>query len=303
MIGAGLVGRSWAIVFSRAGWDVALQDNVGGAAERALELVGESLKELASYGLVDDPAAAHRRVRVARSVADAVDGAAHVQESTFEDLDVKRKVFAELDALAPPEAILASSTSAIRASLFTEPLKGRGRCLIGHPVNPPHLAPIVEIVGAPWTTRESVATAKRIYESVKQEPVVVNKEIEGFVINRLQGALLAEAFRLAGEGYVSPQDIDKTIKHGLGLRWSFIGPFETIELNAPGGLPDYCERFTGFYKRVQATAATPDVFEGENMARILDQWPNPPKEELERKSRWRDRRLAALAAHKRQAPE
>jgi 3-hydroxyacyl-CoA dehydrogenase len=125
MIGAGLVGRSWAIVFSRAGWDVALQDNVDGAAERALELVDESLRGLGSYGLVDDPAAAGRRVRVARSVAEAVDGATHVQESTFEDLDVKRKVFAELDSLAPPEAILASSTSAIRASLFTEPLKGR----------------------------------------------------------------------------------------------------------------------------------------------------------------------------------
>jgi 3-hydroxyacyl-CoA dehydrogenase len=303
MIGSGLVGRSWAIVFSRAGWDVALQDSVAGAAERALKLVEDALTDLAQYGLVDDPKAAAKRVRVAKSVSDALDGVSHVQESTFEDVEVKRKVFAELDAVAPPDAILASSTSAIRASLFTENLKGRGRCLIGHPVNPPHLAPIVEIIGAPWTTKESVAKAKQIYESVRQVPVIVNKEIEGFVINRLQGALLAEAFRLAGEGYISPQDLDKTIKHGLGLRWSFIGPFETIELNAPGGLPDYCERFTGFYKRVQATAATPAVFEGENMARILAQWPSPSKEELEKKSRWRDRRLAGLAAHKRDAPD
>ena len=94
--------------------------------------------------------------------------------------------------------------------------------------------PIVELVGAPWTAPETIARAKQVYEQIKQVPIVVRREIEGFILNRLQGALLAEAFRLVGEGYVSPQDLDKTIKDGLGLRWSFMGPFATIELNAPG---------------------------------------------------------------------
>ncbi len=115
--------------------------------------------------------------------------------------------------------------------------------------------PVVELCGAPWTSADTIARARTVYESIGQVPVTVKREVEGFILNRLQGALLAEAFRLVGEGYVSPQDLDHTIKDGLGLRWSFMGPFETIELNAPGGMPDYCARYTGFYKRLQAAAS------------------------------------------------
>ncbi len=104
--------------------------------------------------------------------------------------------------------------------------------------------------------RRSTARAT-IYREIGQVPVTVNREINGFVLNRLQGALLAEAFRLVGEGYISAEDLDHTVKDGLGLRWSFLGPFETIELNAPGGIPDYCARYTGFYKELAATAGRP----------------------------------------------
>ena len=100
-----------------------------------------------------------------------------------------------------------------------------------------------------------MARAREIYDSIGQVPVTVLKEIEGFILNRLQGALLAEAFRLASEGYVTPQDLDKTVADGLGLRWSFMGPFETIELNAPGGIPAYCARYTGFYRRLAEAPA------------------------------------------------
>jgi L-gulonate 3-dehydrogenase len=212
MIGSGLIGRSWAIVFSRAGWDVALYDSVRGATDRALQQVADGLKELAEHGLVDDAQGSAKRVRTARDLADALDGVDFVQENTPETLEAKLAIFGELDKLAPPQVILASSTSAIVASKYTENLKGRARCLVAHPVNPPHFVPVVELVGAPWTSPETVARAKAVYESIGQVPIVVNKEIEGFVLNRLQGALLAEAFRLVGEGYVSPQDCDKTIK-------------------------------------------------------------------------------------------
>jgi 3-hydroxyacyl-CoA dehydrogenase len=304
IIGSGLIGRAWAMVFARAGWDAALYDAVEGAAETALGLVAEGLDELAKHGLVADPKGAAKRVRAAKSVADALDGASFVQENVPETVDAKRAIFAELDHLAAPDAILASSSSAIVPSLFAENLPGRARILVAHPVNPPHVIPIVELVGAPFTAPETIVRAKEVYESVKQVPIVVRREIEGFVLNRLQGALLAEAFRLVGEGYVSPQDLDKTIKDGLGLRWSFMGPFATIELNAPGGIADYCARYTGFYKRLQARPARVEVYEDENVARILTEWGEQAgPEELAQRTRWRDQRLAALAAHKKGQPE
>jgi L-gulonate 3-dehydrogenase len=155
------------------------------------------------------------------------------------------------------------------------------------------------LCGSPWTAPETIARAREIYESVEQVPILVNREVDGFVLNRLQGALLAEALRLVGEGVVSPQDLDKTLKDGLGLRWSFLGPFETIELNAPGGIADYCERYTGFYRRLSQDPAKPEVWDGANVQRVLNAWGEAPgPEALARRSAWRDQRLAALQAHK-----
>ena len=299
VIGAGLIGRSWAMVFAQAGWDVRMTDPDAETLGKAPELIRTGLEELARHGLVSDPAGASARVTAAPSLAEAVRGADLVQENGPEKAEIKRAIFAELDRHAPPSCILASSTSAIVASQFTEGLSGRARCLVAHPVNPPHLVPVVELCGAPWTAPETIARARAIYESVRQVPIVVNREVEGFVLNRLQGALLAEAFRLVGEGVVSPQDLDKTLKDGLGLRWSFLGPFETIELNAPGGIGDYCHRYTGFYRRLSQDPAKPHVWDTENVSRILDAWGDAPgPDELARRSARRDRRLAALKAHK-----
>ncbi len=307
IIGAGLIGRSWAIVFARARWDVALYDADPDQCRRARPLIEASVADLAAHGLPGDPAGAAgaaARVRVAVDLADAVERADFVQENLPETVEAKAAIFRELDRLAPPNVVLASSTSAIVASRFTEELPGRSRCLVAHPVNPPHLVPLVELVGAPWTAADTVARARETYEQIGQVPIVVRREIDGFILNRLQGALVAEAFRLVGEGYVSPQDLDKTVKDGLGLRWSFLGPFETIELNAPGGIADYCARYAGFYRRLQAAPAGPQVFAPENIGRVLAQWnQDSSRERLEARSRWRDRRLAALRAHKRAQPE
>jgi len=296
IVGAGLIGRAWGMIFARAGWDVALHDTAEGVAQSAVGLCAEGLRDLAAQGLCDDPEGAAGRIRAAASLAEAAEGAALVQENGPERLEVKVALFNALDTLAPEDAILASSSSAIRASAFTEGLKGRARCLVAHPVNPPHLVPLVELSGAPWTAPEVIERARAIYAGIGQVPVTVLKEIEGFVLNRLQGALLAEAFRLVSEGYITPQDLDRTVKDGLGLRWSFMGPFETIELNAPGGIPDYCARYTGFYKRLAADPARPEVYEELATRRILDQW--RAAGDLPARMRWRDRRLAALRAHK-----
>jgi 3-hydroxyacyl-CoA dehydrogenase len=160
-------------------------------------------------------------------------------------------------------------------------------------VNPPHLVPIVELCPAPWTDPAVVERARALYESAGQVPVLVRKEAFGFVLNRLQAVLMAEAFRLVGEGIVSPEDLDKTIRDGLGLRWAFMGPFETIELNAPGGIPDYCRRYAPSLGALVEDAIGAEPFGERNAQTVLSQW--------EGLSGWRDARLAALKAHKRAA--
>ncbi len=304
IIGCGLVGRAWATIFARAGWQVRLSDPDAATLAAAPGLIGEELHGLARHGLAKEPEQAAGRVRAAGSLAEAVRDAAFVQESGPERLEIKQALFAELDRAAPKDAILASSTSAITASRFTETLAGRARCLIGHPVNPPHLVPIVELCGAPWTAPETIERARAIYTSIGQVPIAVLKEADGFILNRLQAALMAEAFRLVGEGYVSAEDLDKTVKDGLGLRWSFMGPFETIELNAPGGVADYCQRYTGFFKQVASQTRGPDVFESPNIERVIAAWPHEATpNRIARRTAWRNERLAALAAHKRGAPQ
>ncbi len=302
VVGAGLVGRAWAIVFARAGRDVALYDSDAGAATRAHSLIARGAADLARAGLLDEaPEAVAMRVQPVETLAAALDGAAYAQENAPESLEVKREVFSAMDAAADPGAVLASSTSGIRASLFSEHLTGRHRCLVAHPVNPPSVVPIVELAPAPWTDAEAVATARALMTSVGQEPVTVLREIDGFILNRLQGALLNEAMRLVADGYVTTEDLDKTVCHGLGLRWSFMGPMETIDLNAPGGLPDYCERYGPIYYKVGQEAEPRPYDENLYGQAAKDRRAVLPMRRHAERQAWRDRRLMALAAHKRKA--
>lgn len=300
IVGAGLIGRAWAHVFARAGWQVRVWDPAPRSRETAAAAIAQSLHDLARHGLVADPDAAARRVVVVAELAEAVSGVDYVQESGPEILEAKIATFAQLDALAPPGAVLASSTSAIVASLFTERLAGRARCIVAHPVNPPHLVPVVELCGAPWTSQATRERARAILREVGQVPIDVKKEIDGFILNRLQAALLTEAFRLVQEGYVSPGDLDHTVADGLGLRWAFMGPFETIELNAPGGIADYCERYVPWFRRHAADPPPPAVWDDARWRLAAEAWgPAPTAERVAQKSRQRDARIAALVAHKR----
>ena len=304
IIGAGLIGRAWTMVFARAGWRVRLYDHLPEQLEMAGEHIATSLAEQQIAGLVDDADAAVDRVSMVTRIEDAVSDAAWVQENLPELVQMKRDIFRVLDRGAPSSAVLASSTSAIPASQFTENLTGRARCLVAHPVNPPHLVPIVELCGAPWTSAATVERAKSVMAEVGQVPIVVRREIDGFILNRLQGALLSEAMRLVGQGYVSPEDLDKTVAHGLGLRWSFMGPFATIELNAPGGVADYCARYSNIYRKLAAEPPGPEVWDGEQAARVVAALGKPPTpSEREEKMNVRDRRLLALARHKRDQSE
>jgi 3-hydroxyacyl-CoA dehydrogenase len=283
---------------------VRLYDNERAQLEIASERIATSLSEQRATGLVDDAERAVGRVAMFERIEDAVAGATWVQENLPEQVEVKRDIFRAMDVLAPAAAVLASSTSAIPASQFSEALTGRARCLVAHPVNPPHLVPVVELCGAPWTSTDTIERARSVMAEVGQEPIVVRRELDGFILNRLQGALLSEAMRLVGEGYVSPEDLDKTVAHGLGLRWSFMGPFATIELNAPGGVADYCARYSGFYSRLAADPPSPQVWDDDYAARVVAMLGKPPTSaERDRKMNVRDRRLLALARHKRDQPD
>ena len=300
IVGVGLIGRAWANVFARAGWKVKLFDVQQKTLAAAPELIRQSLHDLAAHGLVDDPDQAAGNIEVAPSLEDAIADVDLVQESGPERIDDKISIYAAMDGIAGANTILASSSSAIVASRFTEELKGRHRCLIAHPVNPPHVVPIVELCGAPWTSADVIAKSREIYDAVGQVPIEVKKEVDGFILNRMQAVLLSEAFRLVGEGYVSAEDLDKTIAEGLGLRWAFMGPFETIELNAPGGIRDYCERYGPTLLSLSSAPVTEDLWAKDNIDRVCESWGRTPSSgAVAEKSKWRDERLAALVAHKR----
>ena len=304
IVGSGLIGRAWAISFARAGTAVRLWDQDAGATEKAVVYISGVLNELAKHDLLGGQATdvVLERIRPAASLEGALAGANYVQENTPENLQTKIEVFELLDAKAHPETVLASSTSALLPSRFTERLKGRGRCLVVHPINPPYLVPAAEIVPAPWTTLETVSRAQTFLISAGHQPIVMKKEIDGFIMNRMQGALLEEAFRLVADGYASVADIDIGIREGLALRWSFMGPFETIDLNAPAGIRDYAERYQKIYeklfpqmqRRVDWAGPVMNDIEAERRKLV-------PMEKLPERQVWRDMRLMALAAHKRRA--
>jgi L-gulonate 3-dehydrogenase len=304
VVGAGLIGRAWAISFARAGHEVAITDADAAAAEKALSFIDAALKDLQRFDLLNGavPAEVRGRLRAARSLEDALEGAIHVQENAPERIEVKRALYGELDRIARPETVLASSTSALLPSAFTEALKGRARCLVAHPINPPYLVPSVEIVPAPWTDPAVVERTAEFMRAAGQAPIIMSREIDGFVVNRLQGALLQEAFRLVADGYASCEDVDIALREGLALRWSFMGPFETIDLNAPGGAGDYIRRYSGLYDGLFESQQRRADWQGPVMGEIERQRRQRVKpEDLERRQAWRDRRLMALAAHKRVA--
>ena len=306
LVGLGLVGRAWAISFARAGHEVSLFDERPEAVGEALSFANKVLPELDAEGLLhgEAPLSVRGRIRRAGSLEEALEGAAHVQESTPEDLDLKRQVFARLDLAAEAEAVLASSTSAILPSLFTETLKGRARCLVAHPINPPYLVPAVELVPSPWTGADALERTRALLTAAGHAPIAMQREIDGFVVNRLQGALLEEAFRLVAEGFAGVEDVDVALREGLALRWSFMGPFETIDLNAPGGVRDYAERYERIYAKIFASTQWRADWSGPIMDRIeAERRARLPAERLGERAAWRDRRLMALAAHKRRAAD
>ena len=252
LIGCGLIGQSWAISFLRAGFDVSLFDPVEGVTVQAQKNIKAKLSDLQNHGLLENKNISDYldKIHLARDISQAVGGSIYVQESGPEDLDIKKELTKNIDAATPDDIPIASSTSGIPTSLYASDVQGKYRCLVAHPINPPHLIPAVEIVPAPFTSEAITQNVKEIIISIDKEPLELKKEIPGFVVNRLQGALLSEAFNLVKDGISTAEDIDKAISQGLGLRWSFMGPFQTIHLNAPEGIAGYVERYEKMYREM-----------------------------------------------------
>ncbi|WP_150523589.1 3-hydroxyacyl-CoA dehydrogenase [Roseibium sediminis] len=301
VVGAGLIGQGWAAVFAQAGYQVALHDVSEKALELALSAMQTRIGDMADYDLIDraETETVLSRITASPSLEGALDGAIYVQENGPENVDIKRELTTRIDAIAVPGVPICSSTSGISASRYCEHIAGRNRCLVAHPINPPHLIPAVEIVPTPWTADEVVARVRDLLIRCKRQTITLTEEIDGFVVNRLQGALLEEAFKLVGSGIVSAEDLDKAICDGLGLRWSFMGPMQTIHLNAPGGVAQYVERYGAMYRGfgvgpLEAADWTKVVDGG--LARDLEQ--KTPIKNIAQAQVERDRTLMALLRHK-----
>lgn len=306
IVGSGFIGRAWAISFARAGHDVRMWDQSPAATGGARDYIAGVLGDLAANDLLRGQSVdtVLGRIAIVTELAEALADAVHVQENTPENLEIKRQVFSLIDGLAGPHTVIASSTSALLPSKFTDHLQGRHRCLVVHPINPPYLIPAAEVVPAPWTSAETLERTRAFLIDAGHAPLVMKRELDGFIMNRLQGALLEEAFRLVADGYASVEDVDIGIRDGLALRWSFMGPFETIDLNAPGGVRDYVERYQGIYSNIFPQMLRRVDWAGEVMKTVeAERSKRLPREGLGERQVWRDRRLMALAAHKKKSDQ
>ncbi len=304
IVGAGSIGVAWTVVFSRAGFDVALHEPDGERRRLAPAELRARLDALAAAGLLDeDPASVAQRVRPADELATALAGAGYVQECAPEDLELKRALFARLDELAGPEAVLASSSSALPASQLAASLPGAARCLVAHPGNPPYLIPVVEIVPASFTSPGALERAESVLRRAGMSPVLLRREIEGFVFNRLQGAVLREAYCLVRDGIVAPEDVDRVMREGLGRRWSLLGPFETAELNTRGGIEAHARKLGPAYWRMGAARGQDDPWDDDLVATVSRAVQRRfPRAEWDRNVAWRDAALIALEAFRRSHP-
>ena len=231
VVGAGLMGHGIALELAAHGYDVALHDQSEAQLSQARERIGEGLARLQAAGRVTSAAAAEAPARIATTtdLHAAVAGADLVVEAVTENLDVKRDVFRELDAAAPPHAILASNSSTFMPSLLAAVTTRPGQVIVAHYFNPPHLLPLVELVRGPQTADETVETLRVLYLGIGKSPAVVQKEAPGFVGNRLQMALLREALAIVDAGIATPEDVDTIIKTGFGRRLSVAGVFEVFD--------------------------------------------------------------------------
>ncbi|XP_045208459.2 lambda-crystallin homolog [Mercenaria mercenaria] len=297
IIGCGLVGQSWAIVFSTAKFHVRIFDTLPGKLSDGMVSIQKKMEDLEEKGCLRgtiSAAEALKFVKATDAIEQCVSGASYVQECVFEDFNLKRSVFEEAEKYVSKDAILASSTGNIFPSRLSEGMKLKDRIIVSHPLNPPHLVPLVEIISAPWTDPTVVAGARTILNDAGQVPIVAKKETAGFIICRIQHTITAECFKLIRDDVISVSDLDKLMPHGLGLRYAFLGALETSYLNA-NGMKHFCSMYGEPLYELQKQSGPPIRLEGEPLERIQEELEQQiPLDKIEERREWRDQKLAEL---------
>lgn len=298
IFGSGLIGGSWAMIFASVGYQVKIYDIVPEQIDGALKRIDTELKRLETENLLRGTLTAEQQMKCITGTTDIkelVKDTTYIQECIPENLDLKKKVYAQLDAIIEDKTILASSTSTFLPSVLSADMKRKSQVVIAHPVNPPYYVPLIEVVPAPWTKPEIAQKTKELLLDVGQKPVLFTREIEGFAVNRIQYAILNEVWRLVDSGVLNVRDIDSVMSDGLGMRYAFLGPLETAHLNAEGML-NYCDRYNkSIYDVSQTFGETPRMI-GPVAAKIAKQLEEmTPLDKLAERRTWRDNCLTQLS--------
>jgi carnitine 3-dehydrogenase len=262
IVGTGLIGASWAAQYLASGFDVIATDPGPGAEAKLRKWVDEAWELLQGVGL--DSGASRDRLTFSADLKEVVSKADFVQESVPERLVLKARVFAQMDEVAPPETILASSASGITMDAIQSSCKYHPeRCVIGHPFNPPHIIPLVEVVGGAKTSERVIEEAMSFYASIGKKPIRLRKAVPGHVGNRLQAALYREILYLIQQGVVSVEDADIAVSYGLGLRWGVMGPSLQWHLaGGAGGIQQFVKQFMEGFAGLMKKLEMPDVTAG-----------------------------------------
>ncbi len=295
ILGAGSIGISFAAVFSDTGFAVTVVDPDETRRTAATAAIAAQDEAIALAGLKKGMSGP---ISIGAEAVPALGTAGLVIEAGPEHLATKQGIFACLLASTRPDAVLATTSSAIAISRILPVTAHQARCLVAHPVNPPAVLRLIELVPAPGTHAETLARARAFFNRADFTTIVLRHEIEGFVLNRLQGAVLREAYRLVGEGVVDVAGLDAVMRLGLGPRWSLSGPFETAELNTPGGIMAHARRMGPAYRRMgeqrgEADCTWPDALVAQVDAerrRVI------AVDDLPARAAWRARAVAALVA-------
>jgi 3-hydroxyacyl-CoA dehydrogenase len=297
-VGAGLIGQGWATLFSSKGLEVVLQDLNVTILKQSVVAVRSNLRFLEANNFLrkNESDAALKRIKIATSIGEAVAQADYVQESVLDNYELKREVFKEMDRAAPGHAILASSSSGLLMTEIQRVTARPHRCVLVHPILPLHLLPLVEIVGGEKTSAETVTAAYDFMKRLGKSPVLLKREVPGYIVNRLQAALLREAIDLVDKGVASPEDVDKAFCTGIGLRDPIIGPFLRIHLAGNGVerfIKNYAQSYHNRWETMETWTSIPPSA-ADKIIRGVGEMEAIRTKTLEEIKNWRDQMLVKL---------
>ena len=297
-VGSGLIGQGWATLFAAAGYAVSMQDLSEDKLKDAGEQVRLNLRLLEDNGRLyhETAAGAYKHIRTTLSLAEAVKGADYVLESVPDNYTAKKTVFKEMDALAPGDTILASSSSGLLMSEIQTAVIRPERCVLVHPFLPVHLLPLVEVVGGDQTAPETVDITCRLMEKIGKTPVRLKKEVSGYIVNRLQAAILREAVDLVANGVASAEEVDRAFCTGMGMRDPFIGPLLRAYL-AGDGIENFVAQYSESYRLRWESMATWNTISSpvrETLINSVNEMPMVRDNSLEKIKNWRDKMLMEI---------